>query len=543
MTADASSSRDALQQLASANLKNAREYVMDRIDEVAERAADASSTFSIAAPPKLVEASAPMADEIEQYVGGLVERLTRDTPPGAAAGLVAALAPVSAYTRGWLEGGGAAVAIQNAFPAGDWDDARKVEAVLRDQMEFLVRDLDSAVDAWVAQMEWPAPVAEAPPTPPTPPPAPAREARKAAPETPADRLTLLLAFAGDLGVRIKTVPSNPSDKWVGKLEAKLRQIAEKKGKAWTVPEPGAEPEPQPDALVPGDLEKLAEYGEPDETREISRADLPVLDRARIEAMLEKAERAELKLGRVPDEPTQGWLEETEQRLKDALEKRKAARKAEREKKQRQRKDRISRLEKSAKSLGVELGRIPPFPTDDWLARAEMRVATQMLRGEDEDRQDTGRAETLASLIARASEVDFDLDVPPDPDELWFAWAETKIADAEQGDELLFAGEDPEQAVKIGVLLFEEGTVQEQTWRLEGERTTIGRTRKNDIALPHDAQVSRNHCVVLFDGESWSIEDLDSTRGTLVNGDAIEAPTALASGDRLMVGDTEFVFRA
>ncbi len=59
----------------------------------------------------------------------------------------------------------------------------------------------------------------------------------------------------------------------------------------------------------------------------------------------------------------------------------------------------------------------------------------------------------------------------------------------------------------------------------------------DIVLT-DPRVSRRHAVIRLEGPVLSVEDLGSSGGTAVNGVTISAPTALAAGDRLVLGSTE-----
>lgn len=49
------------------------------------------------------------------------------------------------------------------------------------------------------------------------------------------------------------------------------------------------------------------------------------------------------------------------------------------------------------------------------------------------------------------------------------------------------------------------------------------------------EVSRRHCRILREGESWFVEDLGSQRGTVVNGNRISGRTALRPGDQIQVG--------
>jgi pSer/pThr/pTyr-binding forkhead associated (FHA) protein len=81
---------------------------------------------------------------------------------------------------------------------------------------------------------------------------------------------------------------------------------------------------------------------------------------------------------------------------------------------------------------------------------------------------------------------------------------------------------------------------EKTFRiLPGTVRSIGRSTGADFIVDA-ALVSRVHCRVsaLANGE-LEIRDLDSTNGTFVNGERIDA-ARLASGDRLTVGRVELV---
>ncbi len=69
---------------------------------------------------------------------------------------------------------------------------------------------------------------------------------------------------------------------------------------------------------------------------------------------------------------------------------------------------------------------------------------------------------------------------------------------------------------------------------------IGRSRDCEIVLD-DAGISRRHAELRPAGEGWTIEDLGSTNGVLVNGRAVRGAQALQSGDRVELGSTEIVF--
>lgn len=66
--------------------------------------------------------------------------------------------------------------------------------------------------------------------------------------------------------------------------------------------------------------------------------------------------------------------------------------------------------------------------------------------------------------------------------------------------------------------------------------TLGRTPDNSVPLD-DPRVSRHHARLFCRGGALWAEDLDSTNGTLVNGERITAPRQLAAGDVVEVGQT------
>jgi hypothetical protein len=76
--------------------------------------------------------------------------------------------------------------------------------------------------------------------------------------------------------------------------------------------------------------------------------------------------------------------------------------------------------------------------------------------------------------------------------------------------------------------------------LDGERSTIGRSRDADCVL-RDPNVSRHHAELRRSprGE-WTIADLGSTNGVKVNGRRVGS-TRLKSGDRVTLGTTTFRF--
>lgn len=75
----------------------------------------------------------------------------------------------------------------------------------------------------------------------------------------------------------------------------------------------------------------------------------------------------------------------------------------------------------------------------------------------------------------------------------------------------------------------------------GSVTTIGRDRSSDIVLS-DPRVSRHHAMLRRLGEAdYYLIDSGSSNGSLLNGRRITTPTLLNSADRIIIGDTGFVF--
>ncbi len=79
----------------------------------------------------------------------------------------------------------------------------------------------------------------------------------------------------------------------------------------------------------------------------------------------------------------------------------------------------------------------------------------------------------------------------------------------------------------------------ETFPLDGERTTIGRSPDCDIFLD-DVTVSRRHAVIARDGGALAIEDLGSLNGTFLNRKRIES-SPLADGDELQIGKYRLTF--
>ena len=99
-----------------------------------------------------------------------------------------------------------------------------------------------------------------------------------------------------------------------------------------------------------------------------------------------------------------------------------------------------------------------------------------------------------------------------------------------------------QKENVRSLLVRKGTVPVggREYQLFGP-IDIGRGSDCQISIPNHF-VSTHHARVFSSHERWMVEDLGSTNGTYVNDLRIDEPQPLNHGDRIMVGDTEFVIQ-
>ncbi|MDP2311341.1 MAG: FHA domain-containing protein [Pseudomonadota bacterium] len=101
--------------------------------------------------------------------------------------------------------------------------------------------------------------------------------------------------------------------------------------------------------------------------------------------------------------------------------------------------------------------------------------------------------------------------------------------------------DNGEAPRRALLLYQEGTAEEQIYPFTGDNLTIGRGRENDIQIKNDSKVSRYHCKLFRRGNNFYIEDQKSSNGSLVNGELI-TDRRLFGGEEIIIGETFFRFR-
>ena len=90
-------------------------------------------------------------------------------------------------------------------------------------------------------------------------------------------------------------------------------------------------------------------------------------------------------------------------------------------------------------------------------------------------------------------------------------------------------------VKLRVL---GGASEGKALTIRTEKYVIGRDDNCDLR-PRSDMVSRRHCLLSVSESQITIEDLGSRNGTYLNGQLLDAPTGLQSGDHIKIGPLEF----
>jgi transcriptional regulator with GAF, ATPase, and Fis domain len=84
-----------------------------------------------------------------------------------------------------------------------------------------------------------------------------------------------------------------------------------------------------------------------------------------------------------------------------------------------------------------------------------------------------------------------------------------------------------------------GPLAESIYFLTEAEIRIGRDPSNSLAIS-DLSVSRHHCILTRDDDSYRLRDLESRNGTFVNGGAV-SEKRLNHSDQISVGESVFVF--
>ena len=95
--------------------------------------------------------------------------------------------------------------------------------------------------------------------------------------------------------------------------------------------------------------------------------------------------------------------------------------------------------------------------------------------------------------------------------------------------------------RTGTLRICNGGFEGMSYELSADETIIGRNPTTDITLLDDG-ISREHALISWEPtcDEFTIEDLQSTNGTKVNGKRVRSAT-LSNGDEIQIGHTRFRF--
>jgi pSer/pThr/pTyr-binding forkhead associated (FHA) protein len=98
-----------------------------------------------------------------------------------------------------------------------------------------------------------------------------------------------------------------------------------------------------------------------------------------------------------------------------------------------------------------------------------------------------------------------------------------------------------QGMNKAALVVRKGGVPGTRYEIAANPTLIGRNPSTHVTLV-DEGISREHAVISQDDGVYTIEDLQSTNGTKVNGKRVRF-ARLSDGDEIQIGRTLFTFRA
>jgi pSer/pThr/pTyr-binding forkhead associated (FHA) protein len=93
-------------------------------------------------------------------------------------------------------------------------------------------------------------------------------------------------------------------------------------------------------------------------------------------------------------------------------------------------------------------------------------------------------------------------------------------------------------MKVQLVVLKAGQ-RKRVFKLPSEEAIIGRGKGSAVRIPSSG-VSRKHCRISELAGQITIEDLESTNGTLLNGEAIRGVQLLQPGDRIRVGPVIFL---
>ncbi len=82
----------------------------------------------------------------------------------------------------------------------------------------------------------------------------------------------------------------------------------------------------------------------------------------------------------------------------------------------------------------------------------------------------------------------------------------------------------------------------QDYVIRAGKTSIGKSRDNDVSLFFDNRVSDEHAFIIYRNGQCKVQDKSSTNGTIINGEDIGIGDVadLTNGDTLTIGGSTFI---
>ena len=87
----------------------------------------------------------------------------------------------------------------------------------------------------------------------------------------------------------------------------------------------------------------------------------------------------------------------------------------------------------------------------------------------------------------------------------------------------------------------DGTT-EITTKMTQDKLSIGRDTPNDISIPLDKYLGRNHAVLIWKDNCLYIRNIDAKNGTYINGTKVDQPTAILQPSKIQMGKTTFTIK-
>jgi Nif-specific regulatory protein len=95
--------------------------------------------------------------------------------------------------------------------------------------------------------------------------------------------------------------------------------------------------------------------------------------------------------------------------------------------------------------------------------------------------------------------------------------------------------------QLAYLVIREGSKWSDVFRLvPGQSVTVGRAPTNQIVLK-DERCSRNHLEIFTAAGQWTLRDLESRNGTMIDNKLVTGDQPLTPGDTIRIGHTQLVF--